>query len=84
MSLLPNQPNQPNDGPGFAPARSFFGHRNLNGFPAWPSSRVAVLLLCACLAEPAAQPVDGDAVIARLAKRSLLLDVHGRGERALA
>ena len=84
MSLLPNQPNQPNDGPGFAPARSFFGHRNLNGFLAWPSGRVAVLLLCACLAEPAAQPVDGDAVIARLAKRSLLLDVHGRGERALA
>jgi photosystem II stability/assembly factor-like uncharacterized protein len=36
------------------------------------------------LAESAAQPVDGDAVIARLAKRSLLLDVHGRGERALA
>ena len=43
-----------------------------------------MLLLCACLAEPAAHPVDGDAVIARLAKRSLLLDVHGRGERALA
>ena len=43
-----------------------------------------MLLLCVGLAESAAQPVDGDAVIARLAKRSLLLDVHGRGERALA
>ena len=36
------------------------------------------------LAKPGAQPIDGDAIPARLAKRSLLLDVHGRGERALA
>jgi photosystem II stability/assembly factor-like uncharacterized protein len=36
------------------------------------------------LAKPAAQPVDGNAIPARLAKRSLLLDVHGRGERVLA
>ena len=43
-----------------------------------------MFLLCTGLVKPAAQPVDGDAVIARLAKRSLLLDVHGRGERALA
>ena len=43
-----------------------------------------MLLLCAGLAKPAAQPIDGDAVIARLAKSSLLLDVHGRGERAVA
>ena len=81
MSLLPNQPN---DGPGFAPACFFFGHRNLNGFPAWPSGWVAVLLLCTGLVKPAAQPIDGDAVTAHLAKSSLLLDVHGRGERALA
>ena len=84
MSLLPNQPNQPNDGPGFAPARSFFGHCTPNGFPAWPSGWVAVLLLCTGLVKPAAQPIDGDAVTAHLAKSSLLLDVHGRGERALA
>jgi len=84
VSKIPNQPNQPEDGPGFAPARSFFRHRNLSWISVWPSGWVAVLLLCACLAEPAAHPVDGDAVIARLAKRSLLLDVHGRGERALA
>ena len=83
MSFLPNQPNQPEDGPGFAPARFSLKHRD-HGFPAWPSGWVALLLLCACLARPAAQPVDGDAVIAPLAKRSLLLDVHGRGERALA
>jgi len=43
-----------------------------------------VLLLCTGLAKPAAQPVDGNAIPARLAKRSLLLDVHGRGERVLA
>ena len=36
------------------------------------------------LAKPVAQPIDGDAISARLAKRSLLLDVHGQGERALA
>ena len=36
------------------------------------------------LARPGAQPIDGDATPARLAKRSLLLDVHGWGERALA
>ena len=73
MSKLPNQPNQPEDGPGFAPARSsFFG-------------RLAVVaLLLIGLAKPAAQPVDGDAIPARLAKRSLLLDIHGHGERALA
>ena len=43
-----------------------------------------MLLLCTGLAKPAAQPVDGNAIPARLAKRSLLLDVHGRGERVLA
>ena len=43
-----------------------------------------MLLLCTGLAKPAAQPVDGNAILARLAKRSLLLDVHGRGERVLA
>ena len=36
------------------------------------------------LAKPGAQPIDGDAIPARLAKRSLLLNMHGRGERALA
>ena len=84
MSKIPNQPNQPEDGPGFAPARSFFGHCTPNGFPAWPSGWVAVLLLCTGLVKPAAQPIDGDAVTAHLAKSSLLLDVHGLGERALA
>jgi photosystem II stability/assembly factor-like uncharacterized protein len=43
-----------------------------------------VALLFIALARPAAQPIDGDATPARLAKRSLLLDVHGWGERALA
>ena len=43
-----------------------------------------MFLLCTGLAKPAAQPVDGNAIPARLAKRSLLLDVHGRGERVLA
>jgi len=84
VSKIPNQPNQPEDGPGFAPARSFFGHRAPNWISVWPSGWVAVLLLCAGLAKPGAQPIDGDAVIARLAKSSLLLDVHGRGERAVA
>ena len=84
MSKIPNQPNQPEDGPGFAPARSFFGHCTPNWISAWPSGWVAVLLLCTGLAKPAAQPVDGNAIPARLAKRSLLLDVHGRGERAVA
>ncbi len=84
MSKIPNQPNQPEDGPGFAPARSFFGYCTPNWISAWPSGWVAVLLLCTGLAKPAAQPVDGNAIPARLAKRSLLLDVHGRGERVLA
>ena len=84
MSKIPNQPNQPEDGPGFAPARSFFGHCTPNWISAWPSGWVAVLLLCTGLVKPAAQPIDGDAVTAHLAKSSLLLDVHGRGERALA
>ena len=83
MSFLPNQPNQPNNGPGFAPARSSLRHRD-RVIPAWQGGWVVLLLLCAGLAKPVAQPVDGDAVIARLAKRSLLLDIHGRGERALA
>jgi photosystem II stability/assembly factor-like uncharacterized protein len=43
-----------------------------------------VALLLIGLAKPGAQPIDGDATPARLAKRSLLLDIHGRGERALA
>jgi photosystem II stability/assembly factor-like uncharacterized protein len=43
-----------------------------------------VAMLFIGLAKPGAQPIDGDAIPARLAKRSLLLDVHGRGERALA
>ena len=80
MSLLPKQPN---NGPGFAPARCSLKHRN-RGFSAWPSGCVVLLLLCSGLARPVAQPIDGDAVIAPLAKQSLLLDIHGRGERALA
>jgi len=76
-------PNQPNNGSGFAPARSSLWHRD-RAISAWPSGWVALLLLCVGLAKPAAQSIDGDAVIAPLAKRSLLLDIHGRGERALA
>ena len=72
MSKIPNQPNQPDDGPGFAPARLFC------------CGLAVVALLFIALARPAAQPIDGDATPARLAKRSLLLDVHGWGERALA
>jgi len=83
VSLLPNQPNQPKNGPGRTPARSSFKHRN-RGFPAWLSGCVFLLLLCFDFALPVAQPIDGDAVIAPLAKRSLLLDIHGRGEHALA
>ena len=72
MSKIPNQPNQPDDGPGFAPARLFC------------CGLAVVALLFIALAKPAAQPVDGNAIPARLAKRSLLLDVHGWGERVLA
>ena len=72
MSKIPNQPNQPDDGPGFAPARLFC------------CGLAVVALLFIALARPAAQPIDGDATPARLAKRSLLLDIHGHGERALA
>ena len=72
MSKIPNQPNQPDDGPGFAPARLFC------------CGLAVVALLFIGLARPGAQPIDGDATPARLAKRSLLLDIHGRGERALA
>ena len=43
-----------------------------------------MFLLCTGLVKPAAQPIDGDAVTVHLAKSSLLLDVHGRGERAVA
>ena len=43
-----------------------------------------MFLLSTGLAKPASQPIDGNAVSAHFAKRSLLLDVHGRGERALA
>ena len=79
MSKIPNQPNQPEDGPGLAPARSFFCHRNLSWISVWPSGWVALLLLCIGLAKAAAQPIDGDAVTVQLAKSSLLLDVHGAG-----
>jgi len=72
VSKIPNQPNQPDDGPGFAPARLFC------------CGLAVVALLFIALAKPAAQPVDGNAIPARLAKRSLLLDVHGWGERVLA
>ena len=72
MSKIPNQPNQPDDGPGFAPARLFC------------CGLAVVALLFITLAKPAAQPVDGNAIPTRLAKRSLLLDVHGWGERVLA
>ncbi len=72
MSKIPNQPNQPDDGPGFAPARLFC------------CGLAVVALLFIALAKPAAQPVDGNAIPVRLAKRSLLLDVHGWGERVLA
>ena len=72
MSKIPNQPNQPDDGPGFAPARLFC------------CGLAVVALLFIALARPGAQPIDGDATPARLAKRSLLLEVHGWGERALA
>ena len=65
-------PNQPDDGPGFAPARLFC------------CGLAVVALLFIALAKPAAQPVDGNAIPVRLAKRSLLLDVHGWGERVLA
>ena len=40
--------------------------------------------MCLGLVKLAAQPIDGDSVIAPLAKSSLLLDVHGGGERAVA
>ena len=40
--------------------------------------------MCLGLVKLAAQPVDGDSVIAPLAKSSLLLDVPGGGERAVA
>ena len=40
--------------------------------------------MCLGLVKLAAQPIDGDSVIAPLAKNSLLLDVHGGGERAVA
>ena len=43
-----------------------------------------MLLVCLGLVKLAAQPIDGDSVIAPLAKNSLLLDVHGGGERAVA
>jgi len=72
VSKIPNQPNQPDDGPGFAPARLFC------------CGLAVVALLFIALAKPAAQPVDGNAIPVRLAKRSLLLDVHGWGERVLA
>ena len=40
--------------------------------------------MCLGLVKLAAHPIDGDSVIAPLAKSSLLLDVHGGGERAVA
>ena len=40
--------------------------------------------MCLGLVKLAAQPIDGDSVIEPLAKSSLLLDVHGGGERAVA
>ena len=40
--------------------------------------------MCLGLVKLAAQPIDGGSVIAPLAKNSLLLDVHGGGERAVA
>ena len=58
MSKIPNHPNQPDDGPGFAPARFFC------------CGLAVVALLFIALAKPAAQPVDGNAIPARLAKRS--------------
>ncbi len=99
MSHLSNQPNQPEDGPGFAPARSCLlrgvsfkiqvisnvvSHFDCRRTPNWPRGLAVVVLLLIGLAKADAQPVDGDAVVARLAKRALLLDVHGWGERALA
>ena len=72
MSKIPNQPNQPDDGPGFAPARLFC------------CGLAVVALLFIALAKPAAQPVDGNAIPAHLAKSSRLLDVHGWGDRVLA
>ena len=114
MSKLPNQPE---DGPGFAPARSsllgvssfkfqvsslaelgertrlacWLGRPRPSRLVAWLRAglcffrRLAIVaILLIGLARPGAQPIDGDATPARLAKRSLLLDVHGWGERALA
>ena len=52
--------------------------------PNWPGSLAVVALLLISLPKADAQSVDGAAAVARLAKRSLLLDVHGRGERAFA
>lgn len=74
MHLFSNQPNQPKDGPRRSSARSCL---------------LLSLLLCGLgLAKGEqprqAKPVDGPAVSARLAKRSVLLDIHGQAASAIA
>lgn len=74
MFNFSNQPNQPQDGPRRSSARSCL---------------LISLLLCgpglAKGEQPKpAKPVDGPAVMARLAKHSVLNDIHGQGASVIA
>ena len=71
MFLFSKLPKQPKDGPRRSSARSCL----LSGLLIWGIG-------LAKGEEP--KPVDGPAVSARLAKRSVMLDVHGQAEQVLA
>lgn len=70
MFLFSKQPKQSKDGPRFSSARC--------------SVLLVFLLSCFSLIEPVAQSIDGPSEITRLAKKSLLLGIHGRTDRAIA
>ncbi|MED6315003.1 MAG: YCF48-related protein [Verrucomicrobiota bacterium] len=76
------KPNQFNNGPGFAPARYFFaGNSSVKSLI---PSLAATVMLCFVLSKLAAQSSDAPAVMARLAKRAVLLDVHGQSAHVTA
>ncbi len=70
MFHFPEQPKQSKDGPRFSSARC--------------SILSVFLLFWLSLIAPVAQLIDGPSEIARLAKKSLLLGIHGWTDRAIA